>query len=195
MAISRFKTSSVAQGLPKYQKFWDGTAGQYTGETQSGGSGYSNTGLQPFSYNNRTDTSLTRDTGSTIFNGSNQGAYFGGIQSVSLGGAGCWHISLNNGNPVPAGTYSFSATVYLDLNNQNTSHDGGYFWLVTPTKKYWLGQKTTPPDARDTQLTLSTSGLVITASETMKFESNYYDGSSGWAMGGRNYGFTITKTA
>lgn len=27
MAISRFKTSSVAQGLPKYQKLWDGTSG------------------------------------------------------------------------------------------------------------------------------------------------------------------------
>jgi hypothetical protein len=26
MAISRFKTSSVAQGLPKYQKFWDGVS-------------------------------------------------------------------------------------------------------------------------------------------------------------------------
>lgn len=135
MAISRFSNSSIANGFPKYQKFWDGSAGLYTGETQSGGAGYSNTGLQPFSYATRADTSLTRDASGTLWTGSNQGTYFGGIQSVSLGGAGNWHISLNNGNAVPAGTYNFTATVYLDLNNQNTSHDGGYFWLVTPTKK------------------------------------------------------------
>lgn len=30
MAISRFKTSSVAQGLPKYQKFWDQSTMYYT---------------------------------------------------------------------------------------------------------------------------------------------------------------------
>lgn len=30
MAISRFSTSSVAQGLPKYQKFWDGSTVVYT---------------------------------------------------------------------------------------------------------------------------------------------------------------------
>ena len=195
MAISRFSNSSIANGFPKYQKFWDGSAGLYTGETQSGGAGYSNTGLQPFSYATRADTSLTRDASGTLWTGSNQGTYFGGIQSVSLGGAGNWHISLNNGNAVPAGTYNFTATVYLDLNNQNTSHDGGYFWLVTPTKKYYLGQKTVAPDARDTQITLTANGIVVTATETMKFESNYYDGSSGWAMGGRNYGFTITKVA
>jgi hypothetical protein len=168
---------------------------QYSGETQSGGSGYSNTGVGPFTYANRADSSLTRDSASSNFNGSNQGSYFGGLQSVQLGGTGCWAIPLNNGNTVPAGTYNFTATVYLDLNNQNTSHDGGYFWLVTPTKKYFLGQKTVPSDARDTQLTLTANNIVVTAGETMKFESNYYDGSSAWAMGGRNYGFTITKVA
>ena len=168
---------------------------QYSGETQSGGAGYSNTGVGPFTYANRADSSLTRDSASSNFNGSNQGSYFGGLQSVQLGGTGCWAIPLNNGNTVPAGTYNFTATVYLDLNNQNTSHDGGYFWLVTPTKKYFLGQKTVPSDARDTQLTLTANNIVVTAAETMKFESNYYDGSSAWAMGGRNYGFTITKVA
>jgi hypothetical protein len=191
MAVSRFSTSTVAQGLPKYQKM----ASPYKGESKSGGAGYSNTGLQGFDLSVKTTTALTRYASGTLFNGSNQTTYFGGLQSVGGGGTGCWAIDLNGGAVVPAGTYNFSATVYLDLNNQNTSHDGGYFWLVTPTKKYWLGQKTTPPDARDTQLTLSTSGLVITASETMKFESNYYDGSSAWAMGGRNYDFTFTKTA
>jgi hypothetical protein len=181
--------------MPKYQKLWDGFTPIYAGETQSGGAGYSNTGLQPFSYATRADTSLTRDASGTLFNGTNQTTYFGGLQTVSAGGTGNWAYTLNGGNPVPAGTYNFTASVYLDLNNLNTSHDGGYFWLVTPTKKYFLGQKNVPSDARDTILTLTANGIVVTATETMKFESNYYDGSSGWAMGGRNYGFTITKVA
>ena len=35
MAISRFKTSTLAQGLPKYQKLWDGTSVVVTGAYQS----------------------------------------------------------------------------------------------------------------------------------------------------------------
>jgi len=35
MAISRFKTSTLAQGLPKYQKLWDGTSVVLTGAYES----------------------------------------------------------------------------------------------------------------------------------------------------------------
>lgn len=35
MAISRFSTSSVAQGLPKYQKLWDGVSAVATGAYES----------------------------------------------------------------------------------------------------------------------------------------------------------------
>lgn len=194
MAISKLSNSSIANGFPKY---FDQTfpAPEYTGETVSGGnSTYQN---QPSlgDWTNSWTNDLTRNSnsGNTWSNlCSNQGAYYGGIQSTSGGGYSIIQYPLNGGNALPAGGYKVLCDTYLDLNNQNTTHDGIYFYAVTPTRKFPLMSVVVPPYNRDTQIQMAGS-FALPSSETVKLEWITYDGSSAWAMGIRIYGFTVTR--
>jgi hypothetical protein len=193
VAISRFKTSSVAQGLPKYQKLWDGVSvGPYIGQTVTGGNGYTNmstTWSNPTSGN----TSITTG-GAPNWTCSNQGSYYGGAQSYSGGGTASFKYTLNNGNPLPAGTYSYSGTQYLFWDAGGVSHDGMYLWAVTPTEKKTIVNSVSPPDSLNTNLT-KTGTFTLSSAQTVYLNWEIYDGSGATSMGGRVYNFTITKTA
>ncbi len=194
MAITKFSNSSVLNGFPKYRKLVFPLP-EYSGETVSGGNNnYQN---QPSlgDFTNGGDNSLNRNSNSgNAWSNlcSNQGSYYGGIQTTSGGGYSIIQYPLNNGNALSAGGYKVNATVYLDLNNQNTSHDGIYLYAVTPTKKFIMQSCNVPNYTRDTQINIAGS-FALSTSETVKLEWQTYDGSSAWAMGIRIYGFTVTR--
>lgn len=70
MAISRFSTSSVAQGLPKYQKLWDGTSAVFDSDYEliervnvgSGGSASITFSSIPSTYRHLQIRAIARDT-------------------------------------------------------------------------------------------------------------------------------------
>jgi hypothetical protein len=105
MAISRFKTSSVAQGLPKYQKFWDqstqlGFTTEYLvlgggggGMGPNGGSG----GNGGVTSNSTIFTSLSTNYTVTVGGGGN-GTIWGGAASANGTNSVFGAINIAGGN-------------------------------------------------------------------------------------------------
>lgn len=162
----------------------------YTGQTVTGGSGYTNESAQ---WTNSGDSSITT-SGSFQWTCSNQGDYYGGNQTIAAGGTAGFGYTLNNGNPLPAGTYSYSGSHYLYWDSGGDSHDGMPLWAVTPTAKSLIVNTVRPPDAKNTQIT-KTGTFTLSSPQTVRLVWNVYDGSSATSMGGRVYNFTVTKTA
>ena len=162
----------------------------YTGQTVTGGAGYTNESAQ---WTNSGDSSVTT-TGSFQWTCSNQGDYYGGNQSSGAGGTAGFGYTLNNGNPLAAGTYSYSGSHYLYWDGGGDSHDGMPLWAVTPTAKSLIVNTVRQPDAKNTQIT-KTGTFTLASPQTVRLVWNVYDGSSATAMGGRVYNFTVTKTA
>lgn len=188
MAVSRFSDSTIISGFPKYQSF----TRQYTGETVSGGNGYSNMSTY-WSVITAGNTSLTTG-GTPQWSCSNQGSYYGGSQSIGAGGTASFRYTLNGGLALPAGTYSYSGTQYLEWSSGGVSHDGMYLWAVTSTEKKTIVNSVSPPDSLNTNLT-KTGTFTLSSPDTVYLNWEIYDGSSATAMGGRVYGFTVAKIA
>ena len=164
----------------------------YTGETVTGGAaGYIN---NAFPFANNADTSLTLSNTPCEWACSNQGSYYGGQQTYSLGGTASFRISLNGGLNLPAGTYSYSGTHYLFWDVGGDSHDGMPLWAVTSTEKNLIVNTVRPPDNRNAQIT-KTGTFTVASSTPVSLYWEIYDGSSATSMGGRVYDFTVTKTA
>ena len=194
MSVSKFSNSTIVNGFPKY---YDQTfpPSVYSGESVSGGNSKFENQPSLGEFNQSWTNALTRNSNSgNLWSNlcSNQGSYYGGIQTAAAGGYSIIQYPLNDGNPLNAGGYKVLCTTYLDLNNQNTSHDGIYFYAVTPTGKFPLITAQTPPFTRDTQIQIAGS-FALSTDQTVKLEWQTYDGSSAWAMGIRIYGFTVTR--
>ena len=165
------------------------TIAPYTGESVSGGSGYTNVNTV------WTDnTSSLSTTGTPSWTCSNQGSYYGGAAGYSLGGTASFKYTLNNGNPIPAGTYSYSGTQYLFWDSGGSSHDGMDCYAVGTSSKSLIVHSQNPGDPLNTQIT-KTGTFTVASSQVVYLNWQIYDGSSATSMGGRVYNFTVTKTA
>lgn len=189
-----YKFSNAGGFLTKnlYTSAIAGNVIPYIGQTVNGGSaGYLNN-TNPF--NNISDSSLTLSSTPCSWTCSDQGTFYGGAQTFAGGGAASFRFSLNNGNALPAGTYSYSGTQYLFWQSGGVSHDGMYLWAVTPSQKISIVNSISPPDSLNTQIT-KTGSFTLSSSTTVNLWWDIYDGSTATSMGGRVYNFTITKTA
>ena len=162
---------------------------QYTGQTVSGGSGYVNV-TTVWTDN----TSSLSTTGTPSWTCSDQGTYYGGAAGFSLGGTASFKYTLNNGNPIPAGTYSYSGTQYLFWDSGGASHDGMDCYAVGTSSKSLIVHSQNPGDPMNTQIT-KTGTFTISSPQVVYLNWQIYDGSSATSMGGRVYNFTVTKTA
>ncbi len=183
-------TNSVGTSAPSSAS--NSVTPSYTGETVTGGSGYTNMSTY-WQTNTPGNTSLATG-GTPQWSCSNQGSYYGGSQSNSAGGTASFKYTLNGGNPLPAGTYSYSGLQYLSWDSGGVSHDGMYLWAVTPSEKKTIVNSISPPDSLNSQIT-KTGTFTLSSPSTVYLNWEIYDGSSATAMGGRVYNFTVTKTA
>lgn len=192
MAISRLSTYSVKNNLKKYNFLKDSSIPPvYSGQSVSGGTGYTNESNQ---WSNTYDSSIAKSSSTFEWSCSNQGTYYGGNQSGSLGGTAGFGYTLNSGNPIPPGTYSYSGTHYLYWDAGGDSHDGMPLWVTTSSKKELIVMTKRLPDAKNTQITKSGTFTLYTT-DVVRLVWHVYDGSSATAMGGRVYDFVVNKIA
>jgi hypothetical protein len=98
MAISRFKTSTLAQGLPKFQDLWDGTSAVSSSD-----------------YELITRTTLSSSTGTVLFSSIPQTYKHLQVRATMNGTGAWWLITRINGNTTAAnytsrGTYTNGST-------------------------------------------------------------------------------------
>jgi hypothetical protein len=99
MAISRFKTSTLAQGLPKYTEIWDQTSAVFNSD-----------------YELITRTTLSSSTGTVLFSSIPQ-TYKHLQVRATMNGTGAWWLTTRmNGNTTAAnytsrGSYTNGATI------------------------------------------------------------------------------------
>ena len=160
----------------------------YTGQTVTGGSGYQNLNFL------WADNTTLATSGTPSWSCSDQGTYYGGSAGFTQGGTAHFKYTLNGGNPIPAGTYSYSGVQYLYWNSGGVSHDGMDCWAVGTSSKSLIVHSQNPGDALNTQIT-KTGTFTISSSQVVYLSWQIYDGSSATDMGGRVYNFTVTKTA
>lgn len=106
MAISRFSTSSVAQGLPKYQKLWDGTSVIVTNSYESIATVTGSTGTITFSSIPSTYKNLQIRMSAASTNGTVADAYIR-FNSDSAGNYFC-HQVRGGGGSINGQTYSYT---------------------------------------------------------------------------------------
>lgn len=160
----------------------------YTGQTVTGGSGYQNLNFL------WADNTTLATSGTPSWTCSDQGTYYGGSAGFTQGGTAHFKYTLNGGNPIPAGTYSYSGVQYLYWNSGGVSHDGMDCWAVGTSSKSLIVHSQNPGDALNTQIT-KTGTFTISSPQVVYLSWQIYDGSSATDMGGRVYNFTVTKTA
>jgi hypothetical protein len=130
MAISRFKTSSVAQGLPKYQKFWDQTAA--ITPPVSGYTGWYDASQISSVTLNGTKVSTWKDVSGNAYN----------ISNATSSTQPAWTTNTLNGKNVltfsnSGGTFltgylpalGTNYTVFIVIRNTNTVSLVGALWL------------------------------------------------------------------
>jgi hypothetical protein len=145
MAVSRFSTSTVAQGLPKYQKLYDGTtilnayASIQTITVGSGGTANITFSNIPQNFKHLQVRAVVRSTSSTTYdnvvaqlNGDSGNNYSGHLSAFGDGAT----------NPPPSYSYASSSsttTMWITGGTANANYFGGFIMDIsdyTNTNKY-----------------------------------------------------------
>lgn len=111
MAISRFKTSTLAQGLPKYQKLWDGTTSTFDSDFElieriniTSTTASMTFSSIPQTYRHLQIRYIARDTGSSTIN--NLAGYFNSDTTYTNY---YWHLVEGTGTATTADAIQVSA--------------------------------------------------------------------------------------
>ena len=164
MAVSRFSTSSVAQGLPKYQKLWDQTSAYFNSDFVSLASATVTSGGQstitfssiPQGYKHLQIRGIFNQGGgnwiNTTYNGSSTAAYQ-------------WHYPTGDGATLTAGwSGGTSQTNTVCAYNSDTTNFAGFVFDIvdyTNTTKYKTGRSICGVDANGSGRVMYLSNLWL----------------------------------